>query len=69
MWQRHSTQPEADREPDLDGELVNPSLTHLGCLEVYRIDELKHPRRMDFVSFDELTGIQFGPVSLIHAAN
>lgn len=68
IWQRRSAQPEADREPDLDGELVNPSLTHLGCLEVYRIDALKHPRRMDFVGFDELTGIQFGPVSLIRAA-
>ena len=67
IWQRRSAQPEPDRDPDLDGELANPSLTHLGCLEVYRVDALKHPRRMDFVGFDELTGIQFGPPGLIRA--
>ena len=68
IWQRRSAQPEADREYDLNGELVNASLTHLGCLEVYRVDALKHPRRIDFVGFEELTGIQFGPVRLIRAA-
>lgn len=68
IWQERSAQRGPDRDPDLDGELVNPSLTHFGCLEVYRVDELKHPNRMDFVGFDELTGIQFGPQRLIRAA-
>ena len=68
IWRAQSAQPEPDQEPDLDGELMNPSLTHLGCLEVYRVDELKHPSRMDFVGFDELTGIQFGPPKLIRPA-
>ena len=68
IWQERSAQPEPDRDPDLDGELVNASLTHLGCLEVYRFDAAKQPSRMDFVSFDELTGMQFGPKRLIRAA-
>jgi hypothetical protein len=68
IWRGRSAQPEPDREPDLDGELVNPSLTHLGCLEVYRVDPVNKPSRMDFVGFDELTGIQFGPLRLIRGA-
>jgi hypothetical protein len=35
---------------------------------VYRVDALKHPRRIDFVGFDELTGVQVGPASLIRTA-
>lgn len=49
------------REPDLLGEIVNSSLTHLGCLEIYRLDSANQPIGIDFVSFDELYGIEFYP--------
>jgi hypothetical protein len=64
IWQWPSAQPDDDREPDLDGDLLNASLTHLGCLEVYRIDALNQPTQIDFVSFDELTGVLFAPPKL-----
>lgn len=68
VWQGRAAQPGADREPDLRGTFLNPSLTHLGCLEVYRIDEANQPARLDFVSFDELAGVVFAPPNLIRAA-
>lgn len=68
VWQGQSAQPGAGREPDMQGEFLNPSLTHLGCLEVYRVDAADQPVRLDFVSFDELSGIAFAPPNLIRAA-
>jgi hypothetical protein len=52
----------------MQGEFLNPSLTHLGCLEVYRVDAANRPTGIDFVSFDELSGVVFAPPSLIRAA-
>lgn len=68
IWQGQSAQSEGGREPDLHGEFLNPSLTHLGCLEVYRVDSANQPVGLDFVSFDELSGVLFAPPSLIRAA-
>jgi len=68
IWQGQSAQMGSDREPDMQGELLNPSLTHLGCLEVYRVDAANQPTRLDFVSFDELSGVLFAPPKLIRAA-
>jgi hypothetical protein len=68
IWQGESAQPEASRDPDMQGEFLNPSLTHLGCLEVYRVDVANQPTRIDFVGFDELSGIVFAPPNLIRAA-
>ncbi len=67
IWQRQSSQ-EREREPDLHGELLNPSLTHLGCLEIYRVDAANQPTGIDFVSFDELSGVMFAPPALIRGA-
>lgn len=67
VWQGPSAQP-GGREPDMQGEFLNPSLTHLGCLEVYRVDSANRPARLDFVSFDELSGVAFAPPNMIRAA-
>ena len=69
VWQGEAADPQPGLEPDMQGELLNPSLTHLGCLEVYRLDAVHQPAAIDFVSFDELSGIAFAPPKLIRAAN
>lgn len=65
VWQG---KPSQDREPDMLGQLSNPSLTHLGGLEVYRLDAQLSPVKLDFVGFDELSGVLFASPSLIRAA-
>ncbi|MBN9522303.1 hypothetical protein J0H58_27930 [bacterium] len=55
-------------EPDLRGEFLNASLTHLGCLEVYRLDAANRPSGLDFVGFDDLCGVAFAPPKLVRAA-
>jgi len=68
IWQGQSAQPKSKRQPDLQGEFLNPSLTHLGCLEIYRVDAANQPTGIDFVNFDELSGVVFAPSNLIRAA-
>ena len=68
VWQGLAAPQGNEREPDLQGEMLNPSLTHLGCLEVCRVDAKHLPTRLDFVSFDELAGVMFAPPSLLRAA-
>lgn len=68
IWQGLSAQPGGNRDPDMQGEFLNPSLTHLGCLEVYRVNAANQPTGMDFVSFDELSGVKFAPPKLLRAA-
>jgi len=68
IWQGQSAQPGGGREPNMKGEFLNPSLTHLGCLEVYRVDAANQPTAIDFVGFDELSGVMFAAPNLIRAA-
>lgn len=68
IWQTKATAPTGAREPDMQGTFLNPTLTHLGCLEVYRLDAQHQPIAIDFVGFDELSGIGFGPPNLIRIA-
>jgi hypothetical protein len=68
IWQGPSAQPGDKREPDMQGEFLNPSITHIGCLEVYRVDAANQPNALGFVSFDELSGVLFAPPSLLRAA-
>ena len=68
VWKGQSAQQGADRQPDMQGEFLNPSITHLGCLEVYRVDTDNQPTRLDFVSFDELSGVVFAQPNLIRTA-
>src|SRR5262249_4830859 len=68
IWQGQSAQPGSSRGPDMQGEFLNPSLTHLGCLEVYRGDATNQPTGIDFVSFDELAGVVVARPNLIRAS-
>ncbi len=68
IWQGQAAQTGINREPDMQGDFLNPSLTHLGCLEIYRVDAANQPTGMDFVSFDDLAGALFAPSKLIRAA-
>ena len=68
VWQGESSEPARDRDPDMQGEFVNASLTHLGCLEVYRLDAAHEPTRIAFVSFEELSGVIFEAPTLVRAA-
>ena len=53
IWQWRPDKPDK-REPDIIGIFRNASLTHLGCIEVIRLDDEKQPVELSFVSFDEL---------------
>lgn len=68
IWQAQPDNAEGDKEPDLQGNLLNPSLTHIGCLEIYRLDPANQPNRIDFIAFDELAGIKIAPPGLIRPA-
>jgi hypothetical protein len=68
VWKGAPREPGDRRAPDLEGEFFNQSLTHLGCLEVYRLDARQQPTGLDFVGFHELAGVMFAPAKLIRAA-
>lgn len=55
-------------KPNRQGEFLNPSLTHLGCLEIYRVDAAIQPTRLDFVGFNELSGVMFASPNMLRAA-
>ena len=44
----------AEREPDMQGLFYNLSLTHLGSIEVIRLDDKQQPIELSFISLDEL---------------
>ena len=67
IWQGQSLQPGSHRNPDIQGEFLNASLTHLGCLEIIRIGSASQPTAIDFVGFDDLSGLVFAPPNLIRA--
>lgn len=64
IWQGES----GDQEPALRGWMRNASLTHLGCLEIIRLDAQNHPREIAFVPLDDLRGLSFAPPALFRAA-
>jgi hypothetical protein len=68
VWQGQSAEPGRSREPHWQGKFLNLSLTHLGCLEIYRVDGANQLTGIDFVGFDELSGVLFAPPKLIRAA-
>jgi hypothetical protein len=61
VWQTSSASAGPDREPDHFGELLNPSLTHLGCVEILRVDEHGEPTTVDFIGLDSIEAISFAP--------
>jgi hypothetical protein len=54
--------------PDLQGPLRNSSLTHLGCLEVIRVDAQDRPTAIAFIPLDDVRGILLSRPSLFRAA-
>lgn len=56
IWQGEAGKSE-ERPPDHQGFLRDASLTHLGCLEVIRLDSQFEPRELAFISFDDIQGV------------
>ena len=67
IWKGEAGQ-SGQRPPDLQGQLRNASLTHLGCLEVVHLDEQNHPKELSFIPFDDIRGVLFAQPSLFRAA-
>jgi hypothetical protein len=67
IWQGDPGETE-QREPDFQGAFLNASLTHLGCIEVIKVDENQNPTEVDFLPFDEIQGVIFAQPSLFRAA-
>lgn len=56
--------PEGDAVPysDFQGRIVNGSLTHLGCVEIIRLDpSTLEPAALEFLAFDEIMTLARGP--------
>jgi hypothetical protein len=60
--------PEEMPEPSLFGWLRNASITHLGSLEVARLDKDHRPKEVAFVPFDNLQSAFFAPPALLRPA-
>ena len=58
LWQGDVVPP-GPRPPDAHGRLSNASLSHLGCLEVVRINERGEPDGIAFVPFSEIVSLGF----------
>ena len=56
------------RKADFQGFVRNASLTHLGCVEVVRLDSNQQPIELCFVPFDDLRGIAFAGQALFRYA-
>jgi hypothetical protein len=52
------------REPDLYGHFRNASMTHLGSLEVVRLDDEDNPRELAFIALDDIRGVVFAPPTI-----
>lgn len=56
--------PEGDAVPysDFQGRIVNGSLTHLGCVEIIRLDPTTlEPAALEFMAFDDIMTLARGP--------
>lgn len=53
---------------DKKGIFQNASLTHLGCIEVFRLNDKNQPAELSFLSFDELHQAIFKTGGLIRIA-
>lgn len=54
----------ANREADSQGDFRNASLTHMGCLEVIRLDADDQPATIEFIPLDSLRGAVFAAPAL-----
>jgi hypothetical protein len=53
---------------NFQGRTLNASITHLGCVEVIRLDEALEPAALEFVGLDEILTISRGQRSADEAA-
>src|SRR5262249_36967356 len=67
IWTGQSP-PNDRRSPDLQGLLCNPSLTHLGCLEVVRVDD-NNPPEIVFIAFADIRKLALGEPTVFRAVN
>lgn len=67
LWQG-MLNPEVQRPPDLGGHLLNPSLSHLGCVEVLRLKDESIPNRLEFVPLHAIKGLYMATPGLFRAA-
>jgi len=67
VWQG-ALDPEGKRPPTMRGVLSNPSLTHIGSLEVIRLDERQQPKELTFVAFDDLLTVAMADPKVFRAA-
>ena len=56
------------REPDVEGVFENASLTHLGALEVVRLDAQEQPTELVFVPLDDLRGVLLASPAIFRRA-
>jgi hypothetical protein len=63
VWQGEAGESDK-REPDLQGVFRNASLTHLGCIEVIRLDSKQQPAELTFIPLDEIRGAVFASPAL-----
>ncbi|HLJ57199.1 MAG TPA: hypothetical protein VKT77_19340, partial [Chthonomonadaceae bacterium] len=54
LWQGRDPSKLNRNEPHMMGLLRNASATHLGCIEVFHLDEAFRPARLSFLSLDEI---------------
>jgi hypothetical protein len=67
VWQGE-LDPEGRRPPTVRGVLCNPSLTHLGSLEVLRLDGEQRPKELAFVAFGDLRTVAVAGSGAFRAA-
>jgi hypothetical protein len=67
LWHGVAGHPEGT-PPWFEGILTNASLTHLGCIEVIRLDKNRYHKELAFIPFDEIRGILFGKPSIFRLA-
>ena len=64
VWQGEAATGQEKGSPDLEGTVQNPSVTHLGALEVIRLDEDGTPKELSFVGLQEIQGLRLAPPAL-----
>lgn len=68
IWEGEPGSTAEPRPPEAAGVLANASLSHLGCLEILRLDAAGEPESVDFIALDDVRGVVFGNPTLFRAA-
>jgi len=68
VWKGEPGSTAEPRPPEVMGMLSNASLSHLGCLEILRLDAAGEPTSIHFIGLDDVRGVVFGAPTLFRAA-